>query len=84
MKINNFKTFFLALLSLNVSYAFSQANEIDNDFIASLPDAVQEDILLEMQNSSDKKDSNLQRRPSSEISKLDTYKKWENFSSRKK
>jgi protein involved in polysaccharide export with SLBB domain len=51
---------------------------MDADFLESLPEAVREDIMSEMQDKSDSK-RNLQKRPSTEISKLETIKNWENF-----
>jgi protein involved in polysaccharide export with SLBB domain len=60
------------------SQEFGGTNSMDNDFLNSLPDSVRDDVIKEMDaNTEDKK--NLKRRPSTEISKLEVIKNWENF-----
>ncbi|MDC0005072.1 SLBB domain-containing protein [Gammaproteobacteria bacterium] len=53
-------------------------SSLDKNFLESLPDSVRDDVMAEM-DIKEQGDKNLQRRPSSEISKLDTVKNWENF-----
>jgi protein involved in polysaccharide export with SLBB domain len=54
-------------------------SSMDQDFLDSLPDTVRDDVLSEMEDQKSNKDKNLQRRPSSAISKLDVAKRWEKF-----
>ena len=70
-------TIFLATSFIS-SQELNSINPMDKDFLESLPESVQADVLSEMENrDNDKK--NLKRRPSTEISKLETIKNWENF-----
>ena len=65
-------TIFLAT-SIISSQELNSINPMDKDFLESLPESVQADVLSEMENrDNDKK--NLKRRPSTEISKLETIK----------
>ena len=76
------KNIILSALFLSSSFISSQdfgdINSMDKDFLESLPESVRNDVMAEMENQ-DENDKNLQRRPSSEISKLETIKNWENF-----
>ena len=56
-------------------------DDLDQDFVESLPEDVRKDILSEMKSGPDGKgkENNIQKRPSSKLSKLDTVKDWENF-----
>ena len=76
------KRVFLPLLFIVSSFISSQEagnlTSVDKDFLDSLPDSVRSDVMAEMDsNKEDKK--NLQRRPSTSISKLETVKNWENY-----
>lgn len=76
------KILLLSSIFLLTSFIYSQEldsiNSLDKDFLESLPESVRADVLSEMENKSDDK-KNFKRRPSSEISKLETIKNWENF-----
>ena len=51
---------------------------MDQDFLDSLPESVQEDLMSEMKD--EKNDiKNLQSRPSSTLSKYETIDNWEKF-----
>ena len=76
------KKILLSTILLATSFISSQElnsiNSMDKDFLESLPESVRADVLSEMEDKSDDK-KNLKRRPSTEISKLETIKNWENF-----
>ena len=76
------KKILLSAMLITSSFIYSQdllgANTLDEDFLNSLPDSVRDDVMSEIKNK-DKGDKNLQQRPSSKISKLETIKNWENF-----
>ena len=77
------KKILLSAILLSSSLIYSQElgtiNPMDKDFLNSLPESVRNDVMSEMEDK-DKGGKNLQQRPSSEISKLETVKNWENFS----
>ena len=77
------KIIFLTSILLISSFIYSQEagalNSIDKDFLESLPESVRDDVMAEMGTKKEQNDKNLQQRPSSEISRLDTVKNWENF-----
>ena len=52
---------------------------MDQEFLESLPESVRQDILNEMKNSNEDNTTSLQKRPSSELSKLETVREWEKF-----
>jgi protein involved in polysaccharide export with SLBB domain len=76
------KNILLSVMLITSSFIYSQdiggLNALDEDFLNSLPDAVRDDVTAEIANK-DNGDKNLQQRPSSKISKLETIKNWENF-----
>jgi protein involved in polysaccharide export with SLBB domain len=76
------KKILLSTIFLATSFISSQElnsiNPMDKDFLESLPESVRADVLSEMENK-DNDEKNLKRRPSTEISKLETIKNWENF-----
>jgi protein involved in polysaccharide export with SLBB domain len=76
------KILFLSLFILT-SFVFSQEKNglgsMDKAFLESLPESVRDDVLAEMEENENKDKKNYKRRPSSEISKLDTVKSWEKF-----
>jgi protein involved in polysaccharide export with SLBB domain len=80
-----FYTKFLVMLLLISPLAIAQSssvsgqNQMDQEFLDSLPDSVREDILNEMKNSNENNEANVQKRPSSELSKLETVREWEKF-----
>jgi protein involved in polysaccharide export with SLBB domain len=79
-KFIKFSVFISLLLSIFLeSQSLENIPLMDEDFINSLPEAVREDVMSEMQDNSDSKKRNIQQRPSTEISKLETIKSWENF-----
>ena len=76
----------LSFLLILVSTSFIYSQELDSiasmdkDFLDSLPESVRADVMSEMKDRGDSDNlKNLQRRPSTEISKLETIKNWENF-----
>jgi protein involved in polysaccharide export with SLBB domain len=75
------KILLLAILSTSTliySQDLSSLSAMDKDFLDSLPESVRDDVMSEMRYSSDDS-KNLIKRPSSEISKLETIKEWDNF-----
>jgi protein involved in polysaccharide export with SLBB domain len=76
------KLILLSAILLSSSLIYSQdlgaINTMDKDFLNSLPESVRDDVMSEIEGES-KVDKNLQQRPSSEISKLETVQNWENF-----
>jgi len=52
---------------------------MDKEFLTSLPDAVREDVIKELDQSFEDEKNEFPRRPSSELSKLETVKEWEEF-----
>ena len=76
------KKILLALIFISPLLIFSQELDragMDKDFLDSLPDSVRDDVMAEMQSKNDNSDKNLQSRPSSAISTLETVKRWEDF-----
>jgi protein involved in polysaccharide export with SLBB domain len=77
------KKILLALMFISPLLIFSQeldgVGSMDKDFLDSLPESVRADVMAEMQSKNENSDKNLQSRPSSSISTLETVKKWEDF-----
>ena len=71
--------YFLILAPISLSQSLPDTSAIDKSFLESLPDSVKSDVLEEMKNNSKDKTTNFNKRPSSQLSKLDTIKDWENF-----
>jgi protein involved in polysaccharide export with SLBB domain len=83
MKKNNiYKTItfsFLLCIPFIHGQSIASLEGIDKNFLTSLPDEVREDVMKELdQNINDDKNE-YSRRPSSELSKLETVKEWEDF-----
>ena len=74
-----FLIYFLMVAPFALSQSLSDAAGLDKDFLESLPETVRDDVMKEMKSGLDEKTNNLQKRPSSELSKLDTVKDWEDF-----
>ncbi len=74
MKINYFILSTVAIFSILVS-----SQDFDEDYLKSLPDEVAEDIQKEIDKSKKSDEALLKSRPSSELSKYDTVKMWEEF-----
>ena len=70
-------TIFLVTFIIS-SQELDSVNTMDKDFLESLPESVRADVLSEMEAKSDDK-KNFKRRPSTEVSKLETIKNWETF-----
>jgi len=74
----------ILLLSIFMATSFLSSQELngvssmDKDFLDSLPESVRADVLDEM-GSKDGDEQNFRRKPSSEISKLETIKSWDKF-----
>lgn len=64
--------------SLITSQEMNGISSMDKDFLDSLPESVRADVLDEMKNKGGD-EKNFKRKPSSEISKLETIKNWEKF-----
>ena len=74
-----FLIYFLTVTPFAISQSLTDAAGLDKDFLESLPEAVRDDVMKEMESGLDEKTTNLQKRPSSELSKLDIVKDWEDF-----
>ena len=59
--------------------SISGLEEIDKDFLTSLPDEVREDVMKELEENLEQESNEFPRRPSSELSKLETVREWEEF-----
>lgn len=53
--------------------------DLDSDFLRSLPDEVREDVMKEIEDNLGEENNQFSRRPSSELSKLESVKEWEDF-----
>ncbi len=83
MKINLFLSFITICLSLALTNLQAQEiNTLDQDYLDSLPDDVRDDVIKEMENTQMDKDKNVQKRPSSALSKNEVVREWENFKKR--
>ena len=69
---------YINLLCIMCISLFAISQEFDDDFLQSLPEEVQKEILAEQEKSKEQ-NKNIAKRPSSELSKLDTVKAWEEF-----
>ena len=84
MKIINYYKISFILIAFFISSAInSQAipglDNLDRDFIESLPDEVREDVIKEMEGNLEDENQEFQRRPSTKLSKLESVKEWEEF-----
>ena len=79
------KIFLIIIAFILTPFLLSQSmgnvgqNQLDQDFLESLPESVRQDVLNEIQKSNEQDSKNLQKRPSTELSKLTTIKQWEDF-----
>ena len=82
MKMKNFIGYFFTIILFSSTYIIGQStidsNNLDAQFLESLPDEVREDIQSEMEANTEEEDS-IQRRPSTKLSRLETVKEWEKF-----
>ena len=70
--------FFIFFAVQTESQSLGDLPEMDQNFLDSLPESVQEDLMSEIKQ--DKGNNrNLQSRPSSELSKYQTLDDWEKF-----
>ncbi len=70
--------FTLLLANFIESQSMDGVSAMDKDFLESLPEAVRQDVMSEMENAAES-EKNLKRRPSTAISKLETVENWEKF-----
>jgi len=68
----------LFLVLHSESQSFDDVSGLDEDFLNSLPESVQKDLMDEM-NEGNENTKNLQSRPSSELLKYETMNNWEKF-----
>lgn len=68
----------LFLVLHSESQSFDDVSALDEDFLNSLPESVQKDLMDEM-NEGNESTKNLQSRPSSELLKYETINNWEKF-----
>lgn len=64
------------------SQSVSDIDSLDKDFLGSLPDAVREDVMKELEDNLEQENNEFPRRPSSKLLKLETVKDWEEFKKR--
>lgn len=79
-----FSMLILVLSFKTIAQSAQEINQLtgglDTDYLNSLPAEVRADLLKEINNSkSNVEEKNLQKRPSSELLKLETVKNWEKF-----
>ncbi len=77
--LNYYLFFTLLIAPLSFAQSTSEVGALDKDFLQSLPESVRKDVMDEMMDGLESKTSNLQKRPSSQLSKLDVVKDWEKF-----
>ncbi len=74
--------FIFALFLISVSNTITAqnmaSNNVDQDYLDSLPEDIRNDVLQEIQKDKES-DQTTPKRPSTKISKLDTVKEWEKF-----
>ncbi len=68
-----------SLLFTSIMNAQSIPEGMDKNFLKSLPDEVREDVMKELDQNIEDEKNEYTRRPSSELSKLETVKEWEEF-----
>jgi protein involved in polysaccharide export with SLBB domain len=81
MKINNYSLFIIVFL-FSIGIHSQSLDMLDEDYIDSLPDDVASDLQDEIEKTKDSEKNTLKSRPSSELSKYDTVKMWEDFKRR--
>ncbi len=62
-----------------IAQAIADLDGFDKNFLESLPDAVRDDVMKEIEGNADEDDKEFQRRPSTKLSKLESVKEWEEF-----
>ena len=83
----NYKAIQLAFLVIFTNQAFSQSTDdisdltggLDREYLESLPDEVRSDLLKEISKNKNNQNKTLKKRPSTELSKLETVRNWEEF-----
>ena len=71
---------FIVFTSSSSVYAQSvDLNNLDKNFLASLPDDVRDDVIKEFQRNNENTQGNITPRPSTELSKLEIVKDWDDF-----
>lgn len=76
--LKNIIIFSVILTPFVLSQSVDSIGGIDEDYLESLPSEVREDVLKEMKLKKDDS-KNLQKRPSSKLSKSEVVRDWENF-----
>ena len=61
----------------------SDLDNLDQDYLESLPKSIQDDILDEMNKQKKESNKNLQKRPSSKLLNSELVREWEDFKSKK-
>ncbi len=82
-KFKQLKFIFFVFFSLSVSSQQFDTSDFDNDYLASLPDEIREDILKESKKAKEDDKERFKSRPSSELLKLDVVQNWEEFQRKK-
>ena len=78
--------FMLSLLTYTNSVfpqSVSDLDNLDQDYLESLPKSIQDDILDEMNKQKKESNKNLQKRPSSKLLNNELVREWEDFKSKK-
>lgn len=76
----NIRHYIVAVAFLfSVSLISQEVAQVDQDYLNSLPDEVKNDILKEISNSKNSEENKILKAPSSDISSLETVKRWEKF-----
>mgnify|MGYP001183123374 CR=1 FL=1 len=79
------KIFIILCIFLYSSLSFSQSltSDLDKDYLDSLPESVQEDVLSEIEKQKKDQDKNLQKRPSTKLMKNRVVQDWEEYKRKK-
>lgn len=79
------KIFIILCIFLYSSLSFSQSitSDLDKDYLDSLPESVQEDVLSEIEKQKKDQDKNLQKRPSTKLMKSRVVQDWEEYKRKK-
>ena len=83
MIIKNTKNAFILAAIICSTMINAQAidgiDNLDKEFLKSLPDEVREDVMKELEDNIEEENNQFPRRPSSKLSKLESVKEWEEF-----
>lgn len=85
MKTKSLTKLFIIFSVSFVPYLSSQSStltNLDQDYLDSLPESVRQDVIQEMDKMEKTDKKNLQKRPSSKLSKIETVREWEKFKKR--